>query len=351
MSLDTVKCPQGESPPVENCCFREKQIIDATAPREPQGRARRGSPPPGRLRALPTTGHPARLRARESAASNLQPWSRDEATRGWRSSVRLPDSAAPGASRRQALQLSRWLHRKMPFPGRRPSPPFCPEAPVLAVALGSASPACSEPAAMTHHVHCPLCVLTSHHRAPGAGPAECGAESVATRVCRVCVVRAHLSCLAYVVKPACGRAHGPSSVLGSGACLPAVWQAPRPCQGTLTAGPTHPAWSRRSLPRSWLAAGHPGPPALERPAGSSIGGHGAAGGVGLHAARPRSSALPAASLDEGLGPGGQTGPLIASAGAVQGGGQSPGRPGLRSGGHPPPPDWLPMSLRGRAAAS
>ena len=30
MSLDTVKCPQGESPPVENCCFREKQIIDAT---------------------------------------------------------------------------------------------------------------------------------------------------------------------------------------------------------------------------------------------------------------------------------------------------------------------------------
>ena len=95
----------------------------------------------------------------------------------------------------------------------------------------------------------------------------------------------------------------PLSVLGSGACLPAVQQAPRPCQGMLTAGPMHPAWSRRTLPRSWLAAGRPGPPALERPAGSSVGGHGAAGGVGLHAAHPRSSALPAASLDEGLGPG------------------------------------------------
>lgn len=156
---------------------------------------------------------------------------------------------------------------------------------------------------MTHRIHCPLCFLTSHHGAQGGGPAEHGAESEATRVCRVCVVRARLPCLAYVVKPACGRTHGPSSVLGSGACLPAVQQAPRPCQGMLTAGPMHPAWSRRTLPRSWLAAGRPGPPALERPAGSSVGGHGAAGGVGLHAAHPRSSALPAASLDEGLGPG------------------------------------------------
>lgn len=157
------------------------------------------------------------------------------------------------------------------FPERRPSPPFCPEAPALAIALGSAGPVCSKPAGVTHCVHCPLCFLTPHCRAPGEGPAERGAESETTRVCRVCVVRARLSRAAYVVKPTRGRAHGLSSVLGSGACPPVVQLAPRPCQGVLTADPMHPAWSRRSLPRSWLTAGRPGPPAPERPARSSVG--------------------------------------------------------------------------------
>lgn len=45
---------------------------------------------------------------------------------------------------------------------------------------------------------------------------------------------------------------------------------------------------------------------------------GALAGVGMHPAYPRSSALPAAPLDKGLGPRGQMGPLITSAGAVQG---------------------------------
>lgn len=60
------------------------------------------------------------------------------------------------------------------FPERRPSPPFCPEAPALAIALGSAGPVCSKPAGVTHCVHCPLCFLTPHCRAPGKAQRSVG---------------------------------------------------------------------------------------------------------------------------------------------------------------------------------
>lgn len=123
-------------------------------------------------------------------------------------------------------------------------------------------------------------------------------------MCKVCVVRARLSLAAYVVKAARGRAHGPSSVLGSGglpASCPASPQAPlRRTQCSLRAPSPVQEVSPRELAHSRASrAARPGK-------ASKIFRGGATGplvGVGVHLAGPRSSALPAASLDEALAPG------------------------------------------------
>lgn len=258
-------------------------------------------------------GHPARLRPHESAASNLRLESGDEATRRWPSAVCLPGLCSPGrlptpgtpavlvASPQDAFSLEDDPHLL--------SAPMGP----LWLQLGAPLAQCAQsrqvwPTVSTVHSASSRPIMEPQGQAwQGAR----GAESEATRVCKVCVVRARLSLVAYVVEAASGRAHGPSSVLGSGglpASCPASPQAlSRRPQCSLHAPSPVQEVSPRELAHSRASrAGRPGLPAPERPARSSVGGTtGPLAGVGVHLAGPRSSALPAASLDEALGPRGR----------------------------------------------